>query len=113
LPSMDKAKERGAGERGGAARRAADEREAELRRAAREGEARLRERVAALDEDNQGLRRCAPALPYLHASERLVVCNIHFSLHTTLPSQGSALLFIMANHKVCHNRTEKHKYPFI
>lgn len=55
------ARESGAGERTGAARRAAEEREAELRRAAREAEARLRERVAALDEDNQGLRRsCLP-----------------------------------------------------
>ncbi len=59
-PPRAQAKERGAGERGGAARRAAEEREAELRRAAREAEARLRERVAALDEDNQGLRRCRP-----------------------------------------------------
>ena len=65
-PPRAQAKERGAGERGGAARRAAEEREAELRRAAREAEARLRERVAALDEDNQGLRRCRPLTLTLH-----------------------------------------------
>ena len=63
------ARESGAGERSGAARRAAEEREAELRRAARESEARLRERVATLDEDNQGLRRSQPPFYCLISQE--------------------------------------------